>query len=77
VTLDPKTAEELDGKLRPLLERWEALKRSQSETCDDLARRLSEFASDVEEALKSPHRYLVPNRLDEDMEKLAKMKKGV
>lgn len=77
VTLDPVIAEELEGKLRPLVERWKALKRSQSETCNDLAERFFEFASDLEGALKSPHRYLAPNRLDEDMEKLNKMRKGV
>lgn len=77
VTLDSKIAEELEGKLRPLLERWEALRRNQAEICNDLAARFSEFASDVEEAMKSPHRYLAPNRLDEDMAQLNKMRKGV
>ena len=77
VTLDPKIADELEGKLRPLLERWEALRRNQAEICNDLAARFAEFASDLEEALKSPHRYLAANRIDEDMEKLAKMRKGV
>ncbi len=77
VTLDPKTAEELEGTLRPLLEKWENLKRNQARMCDDLAERFSEFASDVEEALKSPHRYLAANRIDEDMAQLNKMRKGV
>lgn len=77
VTIDPETAEELEGKLRPLLEKWENLRRNQTEICNDLAARFSEFASDVEEALKSPHRYLAPNRLDDDLQKLAKMRNGV